>query len=196
MPDLPVTAPVELPDGPHGQADRPTGVGLRSVTSRALVSVIARRGKMQPLAAAVREAFGVELPAKPQLARGRSVSFLWAGHNQWLAMADRRDDLCSTLKRELGPLASLSDQSDARVILELSGTAARQTLAKLMPIDLHPRAFQPNDTALTLFGHVAGQITQIDDTPVYELMAPRSFAESFAHDLLAATAEFGIGAVS
>jgi len=109
-------------------------------------------------------------------------------------MADQ-GELLSTLRAELGALASLSEQSDSRIVLELSGGPTRNALAKLVPIDLHPRAFRPNDTALTLFGHIAGQITQMDEVPTYELMAPRSFAESFVHDVLAAGAEFGIDVI-
>jgi len=194
MPELAATAAVDFSRGRHGLADGPAGIKLRLTVSRALVSVIARKGKAQSLTSAVKQAFGIDLPDKPQLARGKSVSFLWSGHQHWLAVADE-DDLMSKLTRELAGLASLSDQSDSRVIVGLSGVAARQTLAKLVPIDLHPRAFRPNDTALTLFGHIAGQITQIDDAPTYELMAPRSFADSFVHDVLAAGAEFGVDVV-
>ena len=192
MADLAAAPAVKLQPGHHGQPHQ-AGIKLRPI-SRALVSVIARKGKAKPLASAVKQTFGVVLPDKPQLARGQSVSFLWCGHQHWLAMADQ-GELLSTLGAELGALASLSEQSDSRIVLELSGRSARQALAKLMPIDLHPRAFRPNDTALTLFGHIAGQITQMDDVPTYELMAPRSFAESFVHDVLAAGAEFGIDVI-
>ena len=65
-------------------------------------------------------------------------------------------------------------------------------LAKLAPIDLHPRVFRPDDTAMTLFGHIAGQITQIDSAPTYELMVFRGFAESFLPDLKTYGAQFGV----
>ena len=194
MPDLAPAAPFELRRVVHGRTDA-AGVRLRLIASRALVSVIARKAQTPALATIVKQAFGADLPDTPQLARGKSVSFVWSGHQQWLAMAEQREDLLSTLRAELGALASLSDQSDSRATLELSGPAARQALAKFVPIDLHPRAFRSNDTALTLIGHIAGQITQIDDAPSYELMAPRSFAENFLHDVLAAGAEFGVDVV-
>jgi heterotetrameric sarcosine oxidase gamma subunit len=192
MPELGATPAAELQPGHHGQPDQ-AGIKLRPI-SRAVVSVIARKGKAKPLALAVKQSFDVALPDTRQLARGQTVSFLWCGHQHWLAMADQ-GELLSTLRAELGALASLSEQSDSRIVLELSGGPTRNALAKLVPIDLHPRAFRPNDTALTLFGHIAGQITQMDEVPTYELMAPRSFAESFVHDVLAAGAEFGIDVI-
>src|SRR5689334_10944682 len=126
MPDLPATPPLELQHGRHGQADG-NATTLRQIGSRALVSVIARKGKAEPLVSAAKQAFGVTLPDRPRLERGQTVSFLWSGHQHWLAVADR-PDLLSQLRANLGAFASLSDQSDSRVILELSGPAARQTL--------------------------------------------------------------------
>lgn len=191
MPELAAIPALELQRGRHGRGDG-AGIKLRLITPRALVSVIVRKGKGEALASAVKQAFGVALPDKAQLACGQSVSFLWSGHQHWLAMADQSDNLLSILNTGLGESASLSEQSDSRIIFELSGARAREALEKLVPIDLHSRAFGPNDTALTLLGHITGQITQIDDTPTYELMVPRSFAESFVHDVIAASAEFGV----
>jgi heterotetrameric sarcosine oxidase gamma subunit len=89
-------------------------------------------------------------------------------------------------------VSKLSDHSDARFAVMASGPKVRDTLAKLTPIDLHPRAFAPSQTALTLFGHLSGQITQIDDMPSYEVMVFRSFAQCFWRAIHAAGAEFGI----
>jgi sarcosine oxidase subunit gamma len=162
-----------------------------------MVQVMARRNKRDDLAAAVLNRFGIALPGEPKLARGDRVSFLWAGHHQWLALAaeDAVPNLRAELQGSIGAAASLSDQSDARFIVVLSGEKARDTLAKLTPIDLHPRAFGQGQTALTLFGHISGQITQIDDTPTYEVMVFRGFAESFWRAALSAGAEFGVDVV-
>jgi sarcosine oxidase subunit gamma len=119
---------------------------------------------------------------------------LWCGHHHWFAQADGTTDVLPKLANEIGSLAALSDQSDSRLIVALSGPAARATLAKLAPIDLHPRAFRDGETAVTLLGHIGGQVTLIDDRPTYELMVSRSYAGSFLHSLLDAAAEFGVAA--
>jgi len=68
------------------------------------------------------------------------------------------------------------------------------SLAKLLPIDLHPRAFAPGDTALTAAGQVGVQIWQRDvpaDTgPTYELVVFRSYAAAMWQWLTRAAAEF------
>jgi heterotetrameric sarcosine oxidase gamma subunit len=38
-------------------------------------------------------------------------------------------------------------------------------LAKSVSIDLHPRAFGPGDTAVTVLAHIVVQLWQIDETP-------------------------------
>jgi sarcosine oxidase subunit gamma len=195
VPDtLEAVAAAHLRPGRHGREEGAAGLRLRILSGRALVQVMARRGKDAALKDAVRSKYGVALPDKPVMARGQTMSFLWAGHHNWMAMADetRAVDLESTLRADLGSLASLSDQSDSRLLVALSGPKVRDTLANLVPIDLHPRAFRPGDTAMTLFGHVAGQITQVDPAPIFELMVLRGFADSFLHDVEAAGAKFGI----
>jgi len=167
---------------------------MRIVFGRALVQLIARGHRDDALKDAVRSKYGIALPEKPAMARSPELSFLWSGHRSWMAMAGEGDtpDLESRLRDDLGSLVSGSDQSDAWLLLELSGAKARDALAKLTPIDLHPRVFRPGDTAMTLFGHIAGQITQIDSVPTFELMVFRGFAEFFLNDVKTAGAEFGI----
>jgi len=65
-------------------------------------------------------------------------------------------------------------------------------LAKGVMVDLHPKAFGPGDTAVTLVAHVGAQITCIDAAPVYQLMVPRSFCLSFWDWLISSGEEYGI----
>jgi sarcosine oxidase subunit gamma len=187
-------AAASLPPGRYGREAGAAGVRLRILSGRALVQVMARGRNDDALRQAVRSKYAIALPETPLLARGPKVSLLWAGHRTWMATAEEADiaDLESVLRGDLGSLASISDQTDGRLAVELSGPKARAALAKLAPIDLHPRVFRPADTALTLLGHVAGQITQIDAAPTFELLVFRGFAESFLHELKTAGAEFGV----
>ena len=192
MPDLAARAPLQLPGGRQGWLNGAAGITLLVIGPRFLATVMARRGQREALAVAVKKAFGLELPRTPRLARGSPVSFLWSGHDQWFAMADGEGYRLPDLQKEVGAFASLSDQSDSRFSVELSGSCAGAVLGKLTSIDFHPRAFHLHDTAATQFGHISGQVTQTGDGPIYELMVFRGFAESFAHDVLTAAQEFGV----
>ncbi len=56
----------------------------------------------------------------------------------------------------------MSDQSDARLVLHLSGPRVRDVLAKGVPIDLHPKVFKPGDVATTLIAYIGVQIDMLD----------------------------------
>ena len=87
-------------------------------------------------------------------------------------------------------MSSIVDQSDARAVVRISGSRARDVLAKGVPIDLHPRAFKANNVAITHASHIGIIFWQIDDAPTYEIAMFRSFADSFAHWLIELSAEF------
>ena len=98
------------------------------------------------------------------------------------------------IEAELAGLAGsavLIDQGHARAVLTLSGSEARDTLAKGFEIDLHPRAFRPGDAAVTVAAGIAAVLWQIDDRPTYGIAVPRSMADSFWHWFTASAAQYG-----
>lgn len=157
-----------------------------------LASIAAAKGKVEHLRSAIREAYGVELPVSPERVEGNGIAFVWAGPDQWLAVADRGAgrDLEIELQLPLAGLAAVVDQSDARAVMRISGSRARAVLAKGVPIDLHPRAFMTNSAAITHASHIGIIIWQVDDAPTYDIALFRSFADSFAHWLNESSAEF------
>ena len=157
-----------------------------------LASFAAFKGKKDQVKAAIRERYGVELPDTPQRVEGKDIAFIWAGPDQWIAIAERGQnrDIEVELKPLLDGLSSVVDQSDARAVVRISGPRARDVLAKGVPIDLHPRAFEANNVAITHASHIGIIFWQIDDAPAYEIAMFRSFADSFAHWLLELSAEF------
>lgn len=172
----------------------PAAPGL-TITRRetlTLASFAAIRGKEDALREAVSSGFGVELPASTSRVTGVGTAFVWAGPDQWLALAEREGgrDLETELKEQLAGIASVVDQSDARVVVRIAGPRARDVLAKGVPLDLHPRAFKPGDVAITHASHIGVILWQVDDQPTYEVALFRSYADSFAHWLFESAAEY------
>ena len=169
-------------------ADAVPGIAIGPIDGLQTASLVAFAGRAAELSAAVQRIWGAVLPTTPRHVTAGDIAFLWAGPDRWLVTASVGPDLEHLLRRHLGELAAVTDQSDGRIVLRIGGTRVREMLAKLIGIDLHPRRFRAGDTALTLAGHVPVQIWQIDDTPVYEVAVPRSLAESFSRELQAAPA--------
>jgi heterotetrameric sarcosine oxidase gamma subunit len=195
MPDMPLIPRSGLEDISATDRHEYVGVTIAERRGVALASVCARRNQVGELIARVRDSFGLVLSDRRECLLADPISLLWAGAGQWLAMAAAEDGaaLERRLRAALGDLASVSDQSDARAIIRVAGARARDVLAKGVPIDLHARAFQTGEAAMTTVAHIGVHIWQVDETPTYEFIAPRSFAMSFWEWLTASAAEFRLG---
>ena len=154
--------------------------------------MIARRERVSDLSARVAEAFGVELPATPLRRASGPIAFVWAGPGRWLAECEGEAGhrLEARLRDALGDLAAVSDQSDGRAILRISGTRARDVLAKGLPVDTHPSVMQPGSVVLSAVGHIGVHLWQLDDTPTYDCAVARSYARDFLHWVETASAEY------
>ena len=183
---------VALP-GRYGRIDGAPGVLITERQACALATIIARRGRTGDVLAALSRAYGIAAidGAKRVAAGGVAVAGISPG--QWLAQADAlaTPDFVAQLKRSLDGIAAVSDQSDSRIILHVSGPRARDALAKGVPIDLDASAFPAGSVAQTAAAHIGLQIACIDAAPTFEVLAAQSFAASFWSWLTASAAEFG-----
>ena len=65
--------------------------------------------------------------------------------------------------------------------MRLTGPAAAEVLARLVPIDLDPAAFPPGRVARTMLGHMMAVLIATPDG--YDILVMRSFTDTAAHDL-------------
>ena len=146
-------------------------------------------------AAAVREAFGVDLPLQPNtLARSGALTALWLGPRSWLLVAGGASPLTDyTARRDALNAAggALFDLSAGRVAWTVAGPRAADVLAKGCPLDLHLRAFTPGTCAQSLFGRIGVLVARCDDTPAFALLVPRSYARDVWHLLCESAAQYG-----
>jgi sarcosine oxidase subunit gamma len=199
-PSLPPLAPL-APLAPF------TGLAITSAAGRGVIvsdrdglglaTVLLRKGHAQLLAPRVRARFGIELPSEPRRAGAGNISFTGIGRGAWLASCEKGgNSFAASLKETIGDLATISDQSDGYAVLRVTGPRARNTLAKLLPIDLHPRTFKPGDVAATLAAHVGITLWRLDDgvdgSAVFEIAVFRSLAGSFWHAISESAVEFGL----
>jgi heterotetrameric sarcosine oxidase gamma subunit len=150
-----------------------------------LATVMARKGVT---AKQVADALGAPLVDGPSWSSNGELALLGSGPGTWLVLADDPATHAERLRAALGPLASVSDQSGAYLILRLSGPEARTVLQRGAPVDLHPSAFGPGSVATTVIAHIGVVIRQLDAAPTYEVAVFRSYAASFRHWLAEAIA--------
>lgn len=132
-----------------------------------------------PLAGAGADAalapLGFGFPAPNTMAQAQGARIVWTGRGQAFVIgADAPEGLAS--------VAALTDQSDGWAGLRLSGPAAADVLARLVPLDLSPRVFPTCAAARSLLGHMA-LVLMRPEPEVFDLLVFRSMARTAVHEL-------------
>ena len=143
---------------------------------------------------AVEGALGFGLPLTPNTVSGNAgLTALWLGPDEWLIVTppDGESTVLASLEGALGAIfSSVTDQTGGQTIVRLSGLRARDLLAKGCTLDLHPTAFGPGRCAQTLVAKANATIIHVDDTPTFDLIVRRSFADYLREWLQDAAREF------
>lgn len=154
---------------------------------------------------AVRQVTGIGLPtAANTVETAGDLAALWLAPDEWLivgpadpATAGRGAALAGTLRAALsGQHAAVTDVSEARTIITVSGPRARDVLAKGTPIDLHPREFGPGRCVQTGLAGTNVILRQLDDQASFEIYVLNSFADYLWRWLEAAGREYGVAVVA
>lgn len=177
------------------------GVIARDRDGLGIASVLARRGQSSAFALNLKQRLGIELAPGPRRSSLGDIAFIATGPGSWWATREGAGNgFVVALTQLLGDYAAIADQSDGQAVLRVSGPKVRETLCKLVPIDLHPRAFVVDDVAVTVAAHTGVTLWRLQDEPnghpVFELAVYRSLASSFWSALSASAAEFGFKCVA
>ncbi|MDE3079326.1 MAG: sarcosine oxidase subunit gamma [Paracoccaceae bacterium] len=138
-----------------------------------ITSVLPFKGKEAAVTKALKAAHGLGFPAPGRALAKGDARILWTGRGQaFLLNAD---------PAPLAGLAALTDQTDAWATLRLTGPAADQALARLVPVDLRPAAFGAGSAIRTGLNHMMAVIARVDDG--FDIMVFRSMAATAIHEL-------------
>ncbi|MEO1540584.1 MAG: sarcosine oxidase subunit gamma [Pseudomonadota bacterium] len=128
--------------------------------------------------AALREKWGLGLPAPGETAKAGDDEIRWAGLDEVWFLGPGFREVHDTLSGH----AAITDVSDGWARLLLTGPASADVLRRLMPVD--PSALSPGQTVRTQLAHMMASVTARESG--FEVMAMRSFAGSLVHDIEAA----------
>jgi heterotetrameric sarcosine oxidase gamma subunit len=161
---------------------------------RSLVCVMARKGKANALAAAVKDAFGLDLPPPGRWAAGAEVDAIWVQPDSWLLESEPAAPgaLRARVAAATEGLGAAVDQSSGRSVIRFAGAPVRSVLATCCRLDLHPRAFGPGSAAMTRIAHLACGIRLVDATPAFDLIIGSTYARWLIEELLEASARYGV----
>lgn len=161
---------------------------LTELRGQAMVQVFAKKDQINALASSL----GIK--TEPGVATVTAeFTALPLSRGQWMlsAVAGADGSFCETIRSRIGSSGFVSEQSHGRVIVRVSGAAARKLLQKGCRLDLHASVATAGFCAQTPMAQVGVLMHQIDDTPTYDLYVYSGFAHSFWHWLTEGAAQFG-----
>jgi sarcosine oxidase subunit gamma len=171
------------------------GITLGESAHRAIINIRGDAGD-GAFTSAVKNATGCDLPlAANTVAQAGDVRILWLGPNEWWVVGTdaRRAGLIDGLRQAFaGQHTNVTDVSESRTVITLSGPAAREVLARGVSLDLHPRAFGPGQCAQTGLSRANVLLHQLDETPAYEIYVLKSFADYLWRGLGLIAEDFGM----
>lgn len=149
------------------------GVTLSEIVFDAITSVAPLGGQETAVSDALKAQMGAAFP-KPNRTTGTAKKrAVFSGRGQALVLGPKLDPIAG---------AAMTDQTDAWACVVLEGEAARDVLARLVPIDLRPDVFKTGHAARTLLMHL-NVVLMRTGADRYGIMAFRSMAKTLVHDL-------------
>ncbi|MEM9971480.1 MAG: sarcosine oxidase subunit gamma [Pseudomonadota bacterium] len=150
-------------------------------TDLAVVSVAGPLGAEAALAAALNAAWNIDMPTPCVSSVSGDIRAVQTTADQiFLIFRHRNPDAGGLVSEKIGDAGYTTDQTDAWVILDLSGPDTRAALERVCPVDLAPQTFPENAAARTVMEHLGALIVRTDEDQ-FLLMSARSSAGSFLH---------------
>ncbi|MFP4270335.1 MAG: sarcosine oxidase subunit gamma [Alphaproteobacteria bacterium] len=188
---------------PLAHRDPLTGDGLR-LAERPFEGLLVLRGAPEAVGEPFAATAGLELPRVCRgTARGPGLTALWLSPDEWLLVTPTVADAEELMPKLEAALAGRHHQlvavSDYHTVIELAGAVARDALAKLVAVDLHPRAWRRDEVLGTLLAKAAVQLWLVADEadpggPTARLIVRRSLADHVWCLLAEAGREWGLPA--
>ena len=142
------------------------------------------RGNIDLIRQAVSPVIGQDLPilpntSTPNTSTNSGNTVLWLGPRKWLIILEPGNtrETRKQLESALSGIPSLvSEVSDSRTGIEVSGVQTRSLLAKICALDLDSSSFGPGQCAQSLLVRVPVLLCQVDGRPTFHLYVDRSVA--------------------
>lgn len=161
-------------------------IGGVTITERpdiALASVAQRRDTADALAAAAPDLLGAPWPETASSAGTGDLRAFWMAPGQWMVEAPIApdDDLAAHLKARLDGAASVTEQTDAWVVLDITGPSVTALFQRLCPLDLD--SLPDGAASRTLLHHLGCFVLVRRAGTAVTVLGPRSAAGSLHHAL-------------
>jgi sarcosine oxidase subunit gamma len=155
-------------------------IRLREISNQSLIAMAIPLGEEAKFKNTIKNTFGLKMPSPNKSVKNKDTRILSTQPDQIFVLTKRTDDPEKSMAIEIGKNAYITDQTDAWVILEISGSSSREALERICQLDLDKEVFQLDGMARTSMEHMSAIIIRKADDTFY-LMSASSSAKSFLH---------------
>ena len=154
-----------------------------AMSERPYVKLVNLRGKPgdETFLQACERHLGVSLPLQPnRCSEDGAAGACWLGPDEWLVWtgADGWGTRLQSLQAALqGRHFALNEIGAGYTTIRLAGPQAADLIARGCSLDLHPARFAVGDCAQTHIAKALVLLIKVEDTPVFDVLVRRSFAD-------------------
>ena len=164
-----------------GGYDKEIGnIRLREVANQSLIAMAIPQGEESKFKNNIKNIFNLKMPSPTKSVKNKDTRLLFTQPDQIFVLMKRAEDPENSMAITFGASAYITDQTDAWVILEISGESSREALERICQVDLDKNVFQLDGMARTSMEHMSAIIIRKADDTFY-LMSASSSAKSFLH---------------
>ena len=157
-------------------------INILENTNCAIASIAVRNGKGATVKKALKSKFDLTIPDPLHMTTSGNVSLIWVGPEQYFFTApfEGFENIAEILIDSLQDTASITEQTDAWVQFDLSGTAVVDAFKYLCMIDVEK--FDVNSSTRTIIEHLGCIVIRNGETK-FSILGPRSSASALHHTI-------------
>ena len=182
--------------GHFGNYQKQDGKNLLQISEVKNLTIIQlvqyKRSKIQPNAIKVED---LDLPLENQkVTANKETRILWSAPRTWLIISSKKNIINNIKDKCDHENFAVTDISHSRAVIQIKGLQAKEVLKKGCPININE--IQVNNCAGTVFNGITVVVDFVNNNPdTFNLLALRSFGETFYHHITDAALEFGYAGV-
>ena len=151
-----------------------------------------KKSKIQPSTIKIGD---LDLPLEsPKVTMNKETRVLWNAPRTWLIISSKKNIVSSIKDKCDNENFAVTDISHSRAVIQIKGLQAKEVLKKGCPININE--IQVNNCAGTIFNGITIVVDFVNNNPdTFNLLALRSFGETFYHHITDAALEFGYAGI-
>ncbi len=137
----------------------------------------------------------LDLPLESlKVTANKETRVLWNAPRTWLIISNKKNIINNIKDRCDHSNFAVTDISHSRTVIQIKGLQAKEVLKKGCPININE--IQVNNCAGTVFNGITVVVDFVNNNPdTFNLLALRSFSETFYHHITDAALEFGYAGI-